>query len=144
VTFPFIQVGEPGIYNIRPDYGRLGVEIRPIPQDDLDRLYDELASYCSANQLELNVSVMENGIACDPQNPYLIRLIEAVRTASKTEPGIGKKLPGTSARFAPRGQGLVWGQSGLNPHARDERHFIPSIMPYYRALNEYAGALRDK
>jgi acetylornithine deacetylase/succinyl-diaminopimelate desuccinylase-like protein len=144
VTFPFIQVGEPGIYNIRPDYGRLGVEIRPIPQDDLDRLYDELATYCGANQLELNVSVMENGIACDPQNPYLIRLIEAVRTASKTEPGIGKKLPGTSARFAPRGQGLVWGQSGLNPHARDERHFIPSIMPYYRSLNEYAGALRDK
>ncbi len=144
VTFPFIQVGEPGIYNIRPDYGRLGVEIRPIPQDDLDRLYDELSTYCGANGLEINVSVMENGIACDSQNPYLIRLVEAVRTASNTEPGIGKKLPGTSARFAPRGQGLVWGQSGLNPHARDERHFIPSIMPYYRALNEYAGALRDK
>jgi succinyl-diaminopimelate desuccinylase len=143
VTFPFIQVGEPGIYNIRPDYGRVGVEIRPIPQDDIDQLYNELVSYCSTNNLELNVSVKENGIACDPQNPYLIRLIEAVRTTSKVEPRIGKKLPGTSARFAPQGQGIVWGQSGLNPHARDERHYIPSIKPYYDALSEFSRLLRS-
>jgi succinyl-diaminopimelate desuccinylase len=143
VTFPFIQVGEPGIYNIRPDYGRIGVEIRPIPQDDIDQLYNELVSYCSTNNLELNVSVKENGIACDPQNPYLTRLIEAVRTTSKVEPRIGKKLPGTSARFAPQGQGIVWGQSGLNPHARDERHYIPSIKPYYDALSEFSRLLRS-
>ena len=43
---------------------------------------------------------------------------------------------GTSARFAPNGQAVVWGQSGLGPHAKDERHFIPSIEPYYKALNE--------
>jgi succinyl-diaminopimelate desuccinylase len=144
VTFPFIQVGEPGVYNIVPDYGRIGVEIRPIPQDDIDQVYQELSKYCRANDLELSVSVKENGIACDPQNPYLVRLIEAVRMASKTEPQIGKKLPGTSARFAPGGQGVVWGQSGLNPHARDERHYIPSIMPYYQALSAYAEALRSK
>ena len=60
------------------------------------------------------------------------------------EPLIGKKLPGTSARFAPRGQGIVWGQTGLNPHAKEERHYIPSIMPYYDALNAFAEALRGK
>jgi len=144
VTYPFIQVGEPGVYNIVPDYGRVGVEIRPIPQDDIDQVYEELGKYCTVNDIELNVSVKENGIACDPQNPYLIQLIEAVRKTSQIEPKIGKKLPGTSARFAPQGQGIVWGQSGLNPHAREERHFIPSIMPYYQALSAYAEALRSK
>jgi succinyl-diaminopimelate desuccinylase len=142
VTFPFIQVGEPGVYNIVPDYGRIGVEIRPIPQDDIDQVYEELSEYCQANDLELSVSVKENGIACDPQNPYLLQLIEAVRKASKSEPQIGKKLPGTSARFAPGGQGVVWGQSGLGPHAKDERHYIPSIMPYYQALSAFAEGLR--
>jgi len=32
-------------------------------------------------------------------------------------------------------QAVVWGQSRLGPHAKDERHFIPGIEPYYRALN---------
>jgi succinyl-diaminopimelate desuccinylase len=144
VNFPFIQIGEPGVYNIIPDYGRIGVEVRPIPQDDLDQVYDELFEYCIANELELSVSVKENGIACDPNNPYLVQLIEAVRSESGADPLIGKKLPGTSARFAPGGQGIVWGQSGLNPHARDERHYIPSIRPYYQALSAYAVALTSK
>ena len=132
------------MYNIVPDYGRIGVEIRPIPQDDIDQVYDKLIEYCTAKELELSVSVKENGIACDPNNPYLSQLIEAVRSASDTEPRIGKKLPGTSARFSPGGQGIVWGQSGLGPHAKDERHYIPSIKPYYQALNAYAEALRSK
>jgi len=87
------------------------------------------------------VSVMENGIICDPHNPYLGALVAAVRQASGQEPAIGRKLPGTSARFAPGGQGVVWGESGIGPHARTERHFIPSILPYYRALVAYAGLL---
>ena len=51
---------------------------------------------------------------------------------------MGRKLPGTSARFAPGGQAVVWGQSGIGPHAKDERHYIPSIEPYYNSLNELA------
>ena len=144
MTFPFIQIGQHGVYNIIPDTGRIGVEIRPIPQDDIEDLFLELDKFCLVNELELRISVKENGIACDPNNPYLLSLIEAVRSTSKEDARIAKKLPGTSARFAPRGQGIVWGQSGLNPHAKDERHYIPSIMPYYEALNAFAEALRGK
>jgi len=140
--FPFIQVGEPGVYNVTPSAGRLGVEVRPIPQDGLIALRESLADYCASQELELSISVQENGVACDPGNPYLVALIQGVRQASGSEPTIGRKLPGTSARFAPAGQGVVWGQSGIGPHARDERHYIPSILPYYRALNEYAEILK--
>ena len=84
------------------------------------------------------MNVMENGVACSPENPALKALIESVQNASGTEPKIGKKLPGTSARFAPGGQAVVWGQTGIGPHAKDERHYIPSIEPYYRSLNELA------
>jgi succinyl-diaminopimelate desuccinylase len=141
--FPFIQVGTPGVYNVTPDFGTLGVEIRPIPQDDLAALQDELEAYCASQELELQISVMENGIACDPQNAYLQALVQAVRELSGQEPTLGRKLPGTSARFAPLGQGVVWGQSGLGPHARDERHYIPSILPYYKALHAYADLLKS-
>ena len=140
--FPFIQVGTPGMYNITPDYGLLGVEVRPIPQDDVLKLQSELEAYCRDQELELEVSVMENGIACDPQNPYLQALIQAVRAVSGQEPNLGRKLPGTSARFAPLGQGVVWGQTGIGPHAKNERHFIPSILPYYQALQAYADLLK--
>jgi succinyl-diaminopimelate desuccinylase len=144
VRFPFIMAGTPGVYNITADRGRLGVEVRSIPQDDLSTLFVDLQEYCHSQDLELSVSVMENGISCDPDNPYLVALIEAVRKVSGDEPQIGRKLPGTSARFAPRGQGVVWGQSGIGPHARDERHYIPSILPYYQALCRYGDLLKEK
>jgi hypothetical protein len=65
-------------------------------------------------------------------------LLGAVSQASGEELKLGRKLPGTSARFAPRGQALVWEQSGIGPHARDEGHYIPSVLPYYNALNKFA------
>ena len=141
VTFPFIQVGTPGIYNVTADNALLGVEIRPIPQDDLGTLRQMIQSYCAEQDLELQVSVMQNGIICSPDNPYLNLLVQAVQQSSGQAPVIGRKLPGTSARFAPAGQGIVWGQSGIGPHAADERHYIPSIFPYYQALQAYAGLL---
>ncbi len=139
--FPFINVGTPGVYNVTAAEGILGVEIRPIPQDDTSALRSEVETYCAENNLEAKFSVMENGVACDPNNPALKALIEAVKQASggaQAEARIGRKLPGTSARFAPGGQAVVWGQTGIGPHAKDERHYIPSIEPYYRSLNELA------
>jgi len=120
----------------------LGVELRPIPQDDLGSLEDELQAYCQAEGLELHIRVRENGIACDPDNPYLAALLSAVRQESAAEPRLGRKLPGTSARFAPGGQGVVWGQTGIGPHAANERHYLPSILPYYRALERLAEGKR--
>ena len=139
LRMPFIQVGTPGVYNITPDVGLLGVELRPIPQDNLAEIQVELVNYCRNNELELKINVMENGIICSPSNSYLGALINSIRAQSGEEPRIGNKLPATSARFAPGGQGVVWGQTGLGPHSRAERHFIPSILPYYRALSELAA-----
>ncbi len=136
--FPFINVGTPGVYNVTAAEGILGVEIRPIPQDDVEGLQSKVGEYCEANGLELRMNVMENGVACSPDNPALLALIQSVKNASGAKAKIGRKLPGTSARFAPGGQAVVWGQSGIGPHAKDERHYIPSIEPYYRSLNELA------
>ena len=141
IRFPFIQVGTPDVYNITADYGVLGVEIRSIPQDNLEALIADTEAYCKEHGLELRVGAMEGGIACDPDNPYLEKLIAAVGLASGEKARIGRKLPGTSARFAPGGQGVVWGQSGIGPHSSEERHYIPSIKPYYDALNAYGKLL---
>jgi succinyl-diaminopimelate desuccinylase len=139
--FPFIQIGTAGVYNITASEGVLGVEIRSIPQDDPAALLQAVQVYCEQAGLELQMHVMENGIACDLHNPALNALVEAVRKVSGGEPKISKKLAGTSARFAPGGQGVVWGQSGIGPHARDERHYIPSIMPFYRCLQVWGSLL---
>jgi len=113
-----------------PDYGLLGVKPCPIQQVNLDDIQAELVKYCQAKELELNIHVMEDGIICSPSNPYLVALINTLRNLSGLEPAIGRKLPGTSARFAPNGQGVVWGQTGMGPHSSGERHFIPGILPY--------------
>ncbi len=141
VRFPFIQVGTPDVYNITADYGILGIEIRSIPQDNLDGLISEARAYCEEMGLEIRIGAMEGGIACDPDNPSLKELIAAVEQVSGKSARIGRKLPGTSARFAPNGQGVVWGQSGIGPHSDEERHYIPSILPYYEMLNVFGELL---
>ncbi len=141
INYPYIQVGSPGIFNISADRAVIGIEVRPIPQDDIVGLVAELQHYCSAQSLEFEIQVQEAGIVCDPDNPFLTALIRAVADVSGGKPAIGRKLPGTSARFAPRGQGVVWGQSGLAPHGAQERHYIPSIEPYYHALTRLAKEL---
>jgi succinyl-diaminopimelate desuccinylase len=141
--FPFLSVGTPGVYNITAAEGVLGVEVRPIPQDTVQQMRQEIERYCSANSLDLRIFASEDGVACSPENPLLVKLLQAVKEVSGSEPRIGRKLPATSARFAPEGQGVVWGQSGLGPHARDERHYIPSIQPYYNILNRLADSLHS-
>lgn len=141
--FPFFMAGQPGVYNVTADYGALGIEIRSIPQDDLNVIAAKARAVCEEMGLELNIPVNEGGVACDPNNPYLHHLQAAVREAFNQEPVIGKKLPGSSARFAPGGQAVVWGQSGLGPHAKDERHFIPSIDGYYKALVALGKKMRS-
>lgn len=140
--FPFIKVGTPGVYNVTASEGVLGVEIRPIPQDDTKGLKQAVDNYCQENGLDVVYSVMEDGVACNPANPALIALIKSVKHISGQEPKIGRKLPGTSARFAPGGQAVVWGQTGIGPHAKNEAHYIPSIEPYYHSLIEFAKNLK--
>jgi acetylornithine deacetylase/succinyl-diaminopimelate desuccinylase-like protein len=138
LRFPFLTCGESGVYNITPAEGVLGLEIRPIPEDDAGDLLAALRGYCNENGLDLVADVNEGGVACPTANPYLQHLINAVRVTSGAEPRVGKKLAGTSARFAPGGNAVVWGQSGIGPHSRHERHFIPSIGPYFAVLDTFA------
>ena len=134
VRFPFVRVGEDGVFNVTANRGVLGIEIRPIPQDGISPLVAEVTDYCHKTGLELEIVAAEDGIICDRANAHLNLLLGAIREAFGQEPVIGRKLPATSARFAPLGQGVVWGQTGIGPHAPHERHYLPSIEPYYRAL----------
>jgi acetylornithine deacetylase/succinyl-diaminopimelate desuccinylase-like protein len=135
VRFPFVRVGEDGIFNVTASRGILGIEIRPIPQDPISGLVLEIGEYCSRLGLELEVVAAEDGIVCGRENIFLEHLLHSVREVSERDPALGRKLPATSARFAPGGQGVVWGQTGIGPHAAEERHFLPSIAPYYGALS---------
>jgi succinyl-diaminopimelate desuccinylase len=136
--FPFLAVGEPGVYNITASEGVLGIEVRPIPGDDLDGLVSETNALCRELGLEAVVELMEPGVACPPDNPLLPALLEAVAEVSGAPAVVGRKKPGSSARFAPGGHQVVWGQTGIGPHSRDERHFIPSIEPYLKVLDAFA------
>ena len=140
--FPYLNVGEPGVYNITAGHGVLGIEVRPIPGDDLEALVAEVISLCGELGLEVSVEVKEAGVCCPPENPYLAQLVEAVESVSGGEAIIGKKKPGSSARFAPGGNQVVWGQTGIGPHSREERHFLPSIEPDLKVLDEFAKRVK--
>jgi succinyl-diaminopimelate desuccinylase len=138
---PFVRIGEEGLYNVSPEFAIMGVEVRPIPEENVDALVKNLEDLCRQHDLEMHLKVCEKGIQCDPANPYLQMLFESYQEVAKEPPRIGKKLPATSARFAPNGQGIVWGQSGIDPHGYNEKHYIPSIKPYYDILSAFSKRL---
>lgn len=137
VRFPFLVAGEPGVYNITAGHGVLGIEVRPIPEDPHEQLVVEIEQYATAQGLELNVDLAEAGNTCPPDNPFLGPLLEAISAVAGRPAELGKKLSGCSGRFAPGGNAVVWGQTGLGPHSREERHYIPSIEPYLAVLDEF-------
>ena len=92
--FPFINAAPRRIQHHRR--GRnFGLEIRPIPQDDVVALNPRSKSIALKMDLKLKFSVMENGVACDPNNPALKALIEAdqinVRAERRSEPEMKRK-----------------------------------------------------
>lgn len=139
--FPFLLAGEDGVYNITAARGVLGVEVRPIPEDDPGLLVADVRRLCRELHLELEVEVNEPGVVCPPDNPRLRDLLRAVEAVTGEPAAVGRKLPGSSARFAPGGAAVVWGQTGIGPHSAGERHFIPSIAPYLDILDRFADAL---
>ncbi len=141
VRFPFLLAGKPGLFNVTPDEALLGVEVRPIPQDPLDAFLDAVRDYARTSGLDLEITSPAGGTRCDPENPYFQALLQALEQAWGQTPRLCKKLPASSIRYVPDGRGVVWGQSGIGPHSREERHYIPSILPYYQALEAYAERL---
>lgn len=136
--FPFLIVGEDGVYNITAGEGALGVEVRPIPGDDVRALVSELVLVARELGQEVGTETLEEGVECPADNPHLGRLLQAVAAVSGEPARVGRKKAASSARFAPGGNAVVWGQTGIGPHAPDERHFIPSIEPYLEVLDRFA------
>ncbi len=141
LSFPYLVSGTRGVFNLTPDRAAMGIEVRSLPDDRLPALVETLRSLADTQGFELDLHSHEAGIRCDPANPFARALLQAVRETSGREPVVGRKLHATSARFAPNGQGIVWGQSGLAPHAAGERHYLPSILPYFRALTRFGELL---
>jgi hypothetical protein len=123
--------------------GRFGLEIRPMPEHDVTALLADLTECATSLNLELHVQTREPGVACNCDNPYVQTIIATVREVSVQEPVIGREKPGASGRFAPRGQAVIRGQTGIGPHTTAERHYILSIRPYYDALTRLAERLKS-
>ena len=140
---PFLNLGEPGVYNITAGEGVLGLEVRPIPSDDMGALVANLEAVAVELDLKAVVELADAGIACPSDNAHLAHLLAAVESTSGHPAVVARKKPGTSARFAPGGNAVVWGQTGIGPHSKEERHYIPSIGPYLRVLDAFATRLKS-
>jgi len=141
IRFPFLIAGEDSVYNITAGHGSLGIEVRPIPEDDCDAFLDALEALARRLDLVLIRDLADAGNLCPADNPYLAQLLAAIEEASGEPAEIDRKMSGSSARFAPGGNAVVWGQSGIGPHSREERHHIPSIEPYLQVLDRLAERL---
>ncbi|NPA05852.1 MAG: M20 family metallopeptidase [Chloroflexi bacterium] len=141
LRFPFMLVGDEGLYNITPSRGVLGIEVRSIPEDPMQDFVNDLATYAREMGLTFIPETITEGTAVDPTNPYYQALVAAVTEVRGEPPETCRKRPASSIRYAPKDRGVVWGQSGWGPHRADERHYIPSIRPYYDALQAYGQRL---
>ena len=139
-VIPYLKSGEIDNFNTMPKRAEAGLEIRPIPEDDIQPLLNRMEK--EADELGINYSYVncEQGIKTSVEDSRVKTLLEIIGNvyggSSADHLGTGK-LPGTQARFAPEGcAAIVFGQSGIGPHSDNEAHYIPSIMPYYKILEQ--------
>lgn len=139
----YLLSGEPENFNTSPENAVAGFEIRGIPEDNISNAIASLLS--KADDLEVKYIIFNNepGISSSPAHPLIIKLLGSASSVFGGDPpdhlGSGK-VHGSQARFAPEGCAqVVFGQSGVGPHTANEKHYIPSIIPYYKVLTEMAG-----
>lgn len=140
MAISFLNSGEVDNFNTLPSSAITGLEIRSIPEDDFTIMLEEIKSMAKKLNIKLHFFNNEPGIMTPIENPHIQRLLEATVKVNggNLHDYLGKgKLPGSQARFAPENcAAVVFGQSGIGPHSEHEAHYIPSIMPYYRILEE--------
>ncbi len=136
----YLIAGEVGNFNTLPSIAKAGFEIRPIPEDDMQELIKILKRHADDLGADLLFINNEKGVSTPKDNKWVKKLLNAIAyvNGGNRDDYIGKgKLPGTQARFAPNGcAGVVFGQCGIGPHTKNEAHYIPSILPYYRIINK--------
>ena len=97
--FPFINVGTPGVYNVTAGEGILGVEIRPIPQDDVEGFKVEGRGVLCGQWTRAVHECDGKRRGLYPDNPALKALIEAA--AASAEPRIGRNSPARAHALLP-------------------------------------------
>jgi len=139
----YLLSGEPENFNTSPEKAVGGFEIRGIPEDNISGAIESMLS--KAEELDVKYTFFNNepGISTSPSHPLVEKLLDAAASVFGGAPadhlGSGK-VHGSQARFAPKGCAqVVFGQAGAGPHTANEKHYIPSIIPYYNVLTKLAG-----
>lgn len=113
-----------------------GFDIRDIQEHAgiVDQWRDETRRHLSSVGVELQTVNEGAGWQCPADNPHFIKLQKAYEAVvGEPSPGLGK-LHGNDGRFFD-GNAVVWGQTGVSPHGKNEAHYIPSIGKYMEALD---------
>ncbi len=132
-SIPYFFAGELANFNTTPDIVKAGLEIRPIPEDDFEKITTHLEKKLKALQIEFRYINKEPGRVTDLKHPMMQNLLNAIINlyGGKKQDYLGNGKPhATQARFL-KVPCVIFGQSGIGPHSENEAHFIPSIMPYY-------------
>ena len=121
----YISAGIQQNFNIAAREASAGIEIRPAFDEHTDAVRRIVRESAPTWGLDVKYVNNESAVSVDPADPRVRRIVEAASAATGVDAealiGAGK-LPATQARFAPAGcAAIVWGQSGVGPHAPPTR-----------------------
>lgn len=138
----FFFAGEEDNFNTTPEQAVVGLEIRPTPEYDISKIISFIESQAPILNLDFHFINNERGILTRADNTYVQELLSTIAeiNGGELQNYLGKgKLPATQARFVPAHcPCVIFGQSGIGPHTPYEKHYVPSILPYYKILNRFA------
>jgi acetylornithine deacetylase/succinyl-diaminopimelate desuccinylase-like protein len=144
----YLHAGRKTDFNTTPIIAECGFEVRPIPETDIRPALKKVMKKARQMRLSMELLNSENGVKTSGSDPRVKKLLAIIADTYGKKPseitGNGK-THGTQARFCPEGTAqVIFGQSGEGPHTDHERHYIPSIMPYYKVLIKLPGLLQTK
>jgi acetylornithine deacetylase/succinyl-diaminopimelate desuccinylase-like protein len=117
-----------------------GLDIREIPEhtDAVKKWIEVIHGQLLEAGIRMQNPNDGEGWECPQNNPHLIKLREAYEKITGEPSRHLGKPHGNDGRFF-GGNAVIWGQTGEKPHGPGEAHYIPSILPYLKILDEFAA-----
>lgn len=139
--FPSINLSKiegGNVYNKVPDYCKMSLDIRFLPQQNIDEILEQIKSIAGEN-----VTIYSQGdpVKTDINNPYVKKLIESIAVVSKQ---------GNTSTFGQHGSAdtrffskynipaVEFGPCGENWHGDDEYAILKSVELYKEILVQFA------
>ena len=120
-----------------PDECLIGIDFRYLPEQDANKILEEIKKIAAGFKAEIEVKSTSDPICATKNNPWVKNIFSIAKKHRKDAKLIGQHGSADGRFFTPLGiEAIEFGPSGGNQHAANEYINYPSLLSYKEIMEE--------